>query len=146
MFVFNFFLVRVFPHFDWIQRDTPYLSVFTPNAGKHGSGHFSRSGDRMYLQVSPEDSSHIELINLMLFMKVFYTHRMELRFICKLYIVFSQVFILYDSSWNFFLTKSSKTIPSFHIDFFTLLFFGNLFDIAFYHDLNKRSLFQVLGT
>ena len=25
---------HIFPHSDWIQRDTPYLSVFSPNAGK----------------------------------------------------------------------------------------------------------------
>ena len=25
---------RVFPHSDWIRRDTPYLYVFRPNAGK----------------------------------------------------------------------------------------------------------------
>ena len=24
----------IFPHFDWIQRDTSYLSIFSPNAGK----------------------------------------------------------------------------------------------------------------
>ena len=32
----EFFLVRIFPHSDWIGRDTPYLSVFSPNAGKYG--------------------------------------------------------------------------------------------------------------
>ena len=32
----EFFLVRIFPHLDWIRRDTPYLSVFSPNAGKFG--------------------------------------------------------------------------------------------------------------
>ena len=32
----EFFLVRIFPHSDWIQRDTPYLSVFSPNVGKYG--------------------------------------------------------------------------------------------------------------
>ena len=32
----EFFLVRIFPHSDWIQRDNPYLSVFSPNAGKCG--------------------------------------------------------------------------------------------------------------
>ena len=31
------FLVRIFPHSDWIRRDTPYLSVFSPNAGKYWS-------------------------------------------------------------------------------------------------------------
>ena len=28
------FLVRIFPHLDWIRR--AYLSVFSPNAGKYG--------------------------------------------------------------------------------------------------------------
>ena len=32
----EFFLVCIFPHSDWIRRDTPYLSVFGPNAGKYG--------------------------------------------------------------------------------------------------------------
>ena len=31
----EFFLVRVFPDSDWIRRDTEYLSVFSPNAGKY---------------------------------------------------------------------------------------------------------------
>ena len=32
----EFFLVRIFPYSEWIRRDTPYLSVFSPNAGKYG--------------------------------------------------------------------------------------------------------------
>ena len=32
-----FFLVRIFPHSDWIQRDTEYLFAFSPDAGKYGS-------------------------------------------------------------------------------------------------------------
>ena len=28
----EFFLVRIFPHSGWIRRDSPYLSVFSPNA------------------------------------------------------------------------------------------------------------------
>ena len=32
----EFFLVRVFPHSDWIWGDTEYLSVFSPNARKYG--------------------------------------------------------------------------------------------------------------
>ena len=32
----EFFLVRIFPHSDWIRRDTQYLSVLSPNAGKYG--------------------------------------------------------------------------------------------------------------
>ena len=36
MSIFGIFLVCVFPHSDWIWRDTPCISVFSPNAGKHG--------------------------------------------------------------------------------------------------------------
>ena len=32
----EFFLVGIFPHSDSIRRDTLYLSVFSPNAGKYG--------------------------------------------------------------------------------------------------------------
>ena len=32
----EFFLVRIFPHSDLIRKDTKYLSVFSPNAGKYG--------------------------------------------------------------------------------------------------------------
>ena len=45
----EFFLIRILLHSDWIPRDTPYLSVFSPNAEKYGPekksvfGHFSRS-------------------------------------------------------------------------------------------------------
>ena len=47
--IFGVFLVRISRHSDWIRRDTPNLSVFSPNAGKCGLkkkseyGHFSRS-------------------------------------------------------------------------------------------------------
>ena len=34
--VFGVILVRIFPHSNWIQRSIPYLSVFSPNAGKYG--------------------------------------------------------------------------------------------------------------
>ena len=33
--VFGVILVRIFPYLDWIRRDTRYLSVFSPNAGKY---------------------------------------------------------------------------------------------------------------
>ena len=33
---FEVFLVRIFPHLDWIRRNTEYLSVFNPNARKYG--------------------------------------------------------------------------------------------------------------
>ena len=32
----QFFLDCTFPHSDWVLGDTPYLSVFIPNAGKYG--------------------------------------------------------------------------------------------------------------
>ena len=34
----SFFLVLIFPYSDWIRRDTPYLVVFSPNAGKYRPG------------------------------------------------------------------------------------------------------------
>ena len=37
MFIFWVFLVRIFPHSDWIQRFTPKISVFTSNSGICGS-------------------------------------------------------------------------------------------------------------
>ena len=44
----EFYLVRIFPHSDWMRRDTEHLSVFSLNAGKQTRknsvfGHFSRS-------------------------------------------------------------------------------------------------------
>ena len=46
--VFGVFLVRIFPHSDWVQRYTEYLSVISPNMRKYGpeklqNGYFSRS-------------------------------------------------------------------------------------------------------
>ena len=32
----EFFLARIFPHSDWIRRETEYLSVLSTNAGKCG--------------------------------------------------------------------------------------------------------------
>ena len=32
----EFLLVRIFPHLDWIRRNTECLSVFSPIAGKYG--------------------------------------------------------------------------------------------------------------
>ena len=34
--VFGVILVHIFPHSDWIQRDTPNLSVLSPNVGIYG--------------------------------------------------------------------------------------------------------------
>ena len=34
----EFSLVCIFQHLDWIRRDTSYVSVFSPNAGKYGPG------------------------------------------------------------------------------------------------------------
>ena len=44
----EFFLVCIFPHSDWIRRDTSYFSVFSPNVEntdkkKLRIGYFSRS-------------------------------------------------------------------------------------------------------
>ena len=36
MSLFVVILACIFPHLDWIRRDTEYLSVFSPNVGKFG--------------------------------------------------------------------------------------------------------------
>ena len=36
MFVFGIIVIWIFPHSYWIRRDTPCLSVLSPNAGKCG--------------------------------------------------------------------------------------------------------------
>ena len=36
MYVFGVILLCIFQHSDWIPRDTEYLSLFGPNAGKCG--------------------------------------------------------------------------------------------------------------
>ena len=33
--VFRVFLVFIFPHLDWIRRDTEFLSILSPKAGKY---------------------------------------------------------------------------------------------------------------
>ena len=48
MSVFGVFLVRLFPHSDWIRRDMEHFAVSSPNAGKFGPEkskcrHFLRS-------------------------------------------------------------------------------------------------------
>ena len=38
--VFGVVLVCIFLHSNWIRRDTEYLSIFSPNAGKYGPEKF----------------------------------------------------------------------------------------------------------
>ena len=38
MSVFEYFLVRIFPHSDWIRRDTDYPAIIIPNGRKYGPG------------------------------------------------------------------------------------------------------------
>ena len=49
----EFFLVRYFPHSDWIRIGTEYLAVFSPNAGKYGRE-----------KTSDLDTFHTQFINL----------------------------------------------------------------------------------
>ena len=44
MSVFGVILIGIFPHLDWIRRDTPYLSVFSPGQDNSEYGHFLCSG------------------------------------------------------------------------------------------------------
>ena len=54
MSVFGVILVHIFPHSDWIRRDTEYPSVFSPNAenGDQNNSvdrHFSRSDSYKFI-------------------------------------------------------------------------------------------------
>ena len=70
--VFGVLLVCIFPHSDWIRRDTEYLSVLSPNAGKYGQGNseygqfsrsdtffFSFSTSKTVLQLFPTKKCHL---------------------------------------------------------------------------------------
>ena len=57
--VFGVFLVGIFPHSDWTQRDT---EIFSPNAGKYKPenfkyGHFSRSVKDSFLSLISSNGS-----------------------------------------------------------------------------------------
>ena len=69
------FLVRIFPHSEWIWRDISYLSVFTPSAGKYGP------------DITPYlDTFHrlhvIRNSNCFIMLKI-NSHRLFVRMICK---------------------------------------------------------------
>ena len=71
----KFFVVRIFPHLDCphldcTRRDTPYLSVFSPNAGKYGP------------EKSPYlDTFHTVVMSLGDFMEIWeYTNHIRLYF------------------------------------------------------------------
>ena len=65
--VFEVFLVCIFPHPDWIRRDTPCLSVFTPNAGKYGSEKLQIRTLFRREFIKCKLSAHIKLIKCFLF-------------------------------------------------------------------------------
>ena len=51
--VFRVFLVRIFPHSDWIRRETEYSVQMRENTNQKNSeyGHFSRSGNETRIRV-----------------------------------------------------------------------------------------------
>ena len=56
---FGVFLVHIFPHLDWIRRNTSYLSVLNPNVGNTDQknseyGHFLRSEGSKYNPGKPK--------------------------------------------------------------------------------------------
>ena len=63
---------RIFPHSNWIRRDTEYLSVFSPNAGKCGKnvdqnkseyGHFlSNERDVFYRLFEGRKQDYVSLL------------------------------------------------------------------------------------
>ena len=93
----EFFLVHNFPHSNWIRRDTPYLSVFSPNAGKY------RPGKTPYLDTSPS----VCFLNLLPDFNKKETHKHD--FGSKIVIYFSKFKRneQYEASQKFGLTKST---------------------------------------
>ena len=142
--VFGIFLVRIFPHLDWIWRDTlypvfiwteygeilcirysdwirrdsPYLSVFSPNAGKYGPenseyGHFSGSVGQISLVYAmgffiTESVSCLgkKLFQLFKFFQIYYRHHNRIyRKLKKHFIKTLQIF-------------NHNSFPSFHWFFY----------------------------
>ena len=64
----EFFLVRVFLHSNWIRKDTPYLSVFSPNAGNYGPE------KTPYLGTFQAVSMMAFLVSLLLFFSMIFSH------------------------------------------------------------------------
>ena len=54
---------RIFPNPDWIQRDTPYLSVFRPNAGKKRT-RITPNKDTFYALVVTQDRNKKKIDHL----------------------------------------------------------------------------------
>ena len=48
----------IFPHSDWIRRDTQYLSVFCPNAGK-----CQKNAEKMRTRITPNASTFYAVMN-----------------------------------------------------------------------------------
>ena len=89
----EFFLVRIFPHSDWSRRDTEYLSIFSPSAGKYG----------------PEKAPHLDTFHTVWSITRWYasvTTTLITEIICML----AQIIVLY-------LTKPSTSKPSFRIPY-----------------------------
>ena len=59
--VFGVFLFGIFPHSDWIRRDTPYFFIFNPNAGIYGQ---IRKTQTLFKQCISELSLRLEITRL----------------------------------------------------------------------------------
>ena len=54
---------RVFPHSDWIRRDTKYLSTFSPNAGKSGKNADQNNSEYGLFLRSERDTSGMKWVD-----------------------------------------------------------------------------------
>ena len=120
MLAFGVFLVRIFPHLDWIGRDTEYLSVVSPNAEKCRSEKLrirtlftqcrnSRTAKEAYVgpcqtsmffekvvfsrQLFPHKSSIRKRVNILL--SYFSRYRREFFFVSNFIILFFYLFIYF---------------------------------------------------
>ena len=103
--IFGVFLVHIFPYSDWIQRDTEYLSVLCPNAGKHGQGKlqirtiFTQSEYRKSLH---ETRKRVKSFSGLRFVEIIYFTKKNNCRIIPLSIFPSGIFLLYIwiGCWN----------------------------------------------
>ena len=77
MSVFEVFLVRIFLHSDWIRRDTEYLFVFSPNAGKYSS-------EKLRIWTLFTHCYHPLIFSTVFNFSVFYWEKENLRFFLSL--------------------------------------------------------------
>ena len=134
MLVFRVCLVRIFPHSDWIWRDTEYIPVFSPKSEKYGPGklRIQEIFTQCHLDVlEPSQMSN----NFQIGVKVYKIATREFLYKCSFIIVF----------WSFLLWRkiALSNQKSWLILVFCqqLLFFSKVRGSGLNKSINKSSAF-----